>query len=151
MTTPTIFKQRLLDVARAVRETNIPVTFYRHLNGLGLDLNPNYAPLSPDHASVLGQYAARADLQSDWLIDPRGRIKRFRKFRDGTEAWYPLSEMYMDEAEYFGLSEEDDSEFNVAYIFADGDGDERVLGGAKTVNEAADYIEAFAERKWPEA
>lgn len=26
---------------------------------------------------------------------------------------------------------------------------QRLLNVAKTVNEAADYIEAFAERKWP--
>jgi|SRR5882724_1156057 len=112
-----IYKQRLLNTARAVRESPAPRRFH-----MGDYLHPDGVP-----SCVIGHYCARSDLQNIWRI-MGGHI-------------IPIVPYYTILHEHLGIT----SEENGSLFGASG------CGNAKTVEEAARYIEAFVERKWPEA
>lgn len=131
-----IHAQRLLNVARACRETLFPDHFdmscYGHTCG-----TPGCA---------LGNYVARRDLQQDFRMalvkSWMGDMQQFI-FPVGTTdlrcrtAFDFESPAVLD---HFGISEEEGTEL----FSSDG------CGEAQTATQAASYIESFVARKWPD-
>ena len=132
-----IHAQRLLDVARATRETPVPDNFtMRYFGQCG----------SP--ACALGNYAVRRDLQDVFYL-----CRHSEEYARDAKA-YGLDEklfirLVADDClvscgggmvqQYFGISE-----FEAIELFS-------VTGCARaqTPEAAAAYIEAFVARKWP--
>lgn len=109
-------KERLLNVARACRETKFPDRF-----NMG-----TYSWICGTPACAIGNYAARADLQDEFTLDRLGNLNR----NDGD--YYGSSSL----EEHFGVGRD------AAYeLFGS-----RGCGNAKTAIEAAEYIEAFVAR-----
>lgn len=117
-------KQRLLNVAKALRESPDPTHFTMGVYG--------HACGTP--ACAFGHYAERRDLQSEFILCC-GLVSSVR--HDGTrEPWTTQSV-----ADHFGIGTEEVDE-----LFA-GDG----CGEATTIERAAAYIERFVARKEQEA
>lgn len=129
--------QRLLNIARALRESPEPedFTMKRYFNQCGTP------------ACALGHYVARTDLQSDFYHGRDGTIRH----RVYGIVWYDDPDIQA----HFGINREECME-----LFAspgdetdeeDADGNLLVhdggCGRARTAIEAAEYIEAFVARK----
>ncbi len=109
-------KKRLLNVAKALRESPKPKEFsmnsYGHICG---------APMC-----ALGHYAYRRDLQRTFRLSPDGDF--FNNVDEGFHSWAGLG-LY----QHFYISE------NEAILLFDHDG----CGNAKTNTQAAKFIEKF--------
>lgn len=115
------FAQRLLNVARANRECPDPKRFdMRHFG------RPEGGP-----SCAFGQYAARRDLQTAFMLNPCGSLC----LADGTSV-VPTPAL----REHLGITE-----MEFAYLFASNG-----CEGATTPEAAATVIERFVARKWPE-
>lgn len=127
-------KERLLNVARALRESPNPEQF--HMSSYGHDCN------TP--ACAIGHYAARPDLQDAFALDTYGWLIH----RDGRPCNYFHEEVHA----HFDITPEQSS----LLFSGDTDGDDfdedgepnRVWGcnSARTALEAAEYIENFVAR-----
>lgn len=111
-------KERLLNVSRALRESKNPelFTMARYGHGCG---TPGCA---------LGHYAARRDMQSDFILTNRGDL----------------------EASVEGLNEYQTVTAALRHFDIDREQEEKLFGSngcgnAKTPNEAAGFIEQFVE------
>lgn len=114
-------KERLLNVARALRESPNPDRFDMSM----------YVHSCGTPACALGHYAHRTDLQDVFVIDEDGDLL---VREDGGLRW---AQNPMTAADiHFGLAREFGNE-----LF-DTDG----CGGAETAIEAAEYIERFVAR-----
>jgi len=126
-----VYKQRLLNVAKALRESPAPDQFRMDdvINDCGTP------------ACAFGHYACRADLQSAYCPQvihfDRGDV--WHVVLSGTSTHVSYTGQHV--REHFGL---DRSE--VTELF-EGDG----CGMANTANEAANYIEQFVARKYGSA
>lgn len=118
-----IYKQRLLNVVKALRESRRPDQFTMESFG-GLCGTPYCA---------LGHYAARADLQRSFKLSLLGNLRS----RLG-QRLVPDSELVRG---HFGVLGYESIE-----LFG-----QQGCGSAETVEQAIDYIEKFAARKWPES
>ena len=112
-----IHKNRLLNVARALRESQKPESF---------DMS-RYGHNCKTPACALGHYAHRDDLQGLFGLTQKGYLilresKSLVEFDDAPAV------------DHFGINGEEALE-----LFGADDG----CGGANSVDEAADYIEAF--------
>lgn len=118
-----IYKKRLLNVARALRESPAPKRFT--MGQYGFD-EPNTCGTP---ACALGHYAFRTDLQktfnlySSWV--------RFKKSSELVDHYSP------EVSKHFDLTADETEE-----LFG-GEG----CGNARTVEQAATYIEGFVKRK----
>lgn len=129
-----IYAQRLLNVALATREAIDPFSMQYFAHPCG---TPSCA---------LGNYAARTDLQQDFII---GRTELGTKSWGGRpNEWWPQHLESGDSdgvdsevvCKYFGLTY-----IEVRELFA-----QHGCGGASNNKEkAASFIEAFVARKWP--
>jgi hypothetical protein len=123
-------KERLLNVAKALRESPNPAAF---------SMEQIYSCGSP--CCALGHYAARPDLQQTFTInrDQWG----FRLLTQEPTAWLKFDG---DEVcEHFGISEQ-----QARQLFRDSNSDDTEdsylpcgCGGAQTAIEAAEYIQRF--------
>jgi hypothetical protein len=77
----------------------------------------------------MGHYAVRGDLQDVFTLTPEGNLAYLNGMRIGFE----------EIAGHFGILHHE------AHDLFNPDG----CGNAQTREEAAEYIEAFCERKWP--
>lgn len=120
-----IQKKRLLNVARALRESKVPKDF-----SMACFVNDCGTP-----ACALGHYASRRDLQREFDLTDTGAVCNSDglKVRVGSL----ILDWLGDALPHFGLSPRETSE-----LFT-GDG----CGNAKTVKQAARYIERFVARK----
>lgn len=118
-------KERLLNVAKALRESPNPDAF---------TMETIHSCGTP--CCALGHYAARTDLQQAFYIDPTkwgfrlvGRTEEYDWLRyDGSEV-----------CEHFDITDDD-----ARHLFADETEETRAgCGGASTANEAAEFIERF--------
>lgn len=130
-------KQNLLNVARSLRETQFTAAFTMRYWGYGFNLGAH--PVSGEKhtcgtpACAMGNYAVRQDLHNglfslhrsgELLVDGETvNVVNIEK----AHAHFCLSDMQWEEL--FGG---------------------RGCGGAKRPEEAAQYIEDFAAKKWPE-
>lgn len=124
--------QRLLNVARALRESPNPDKFDMVKYG-----HPCGTP-----ACALGHYAARRDLQDAFGLRALSTSRDLYVTHDGLTTWYDD----FDVREHFRLDTYDDDEeegWSEAEELFGGRG----CGGAKTAIEAAEYIEAFVARR----
>ena len=126
-------QKRLLNVARALRESRDPraFTMERFAHGCGTP------------ACALGHYASRRDLQRAFRIDPEPAQESWTSYErlvlDGLDnAVYPDDYQVTD---HFGLSIDEGCELFDVYG----------CGGARTPIQAARYIERFVARKQKEA
>jgi hypothetical protein len=117
-----IHAQRLLNVARALRESLIPDHF-----DMGI-----YAHHCGTPACAIGHYASRTDLQDLLFLSKGGNLcsATTRDSIDYYEAWV---------LQHFGITDEQSDE-----LFSP-----QGCGNAETPNQAADFIEAFVAEKWP--
>lgn len=118
-------KERLLNVARALRESPNPTEFTMAVYGHNCN--------TP--ACALGHYAKRHDLQDAFDLDKYGWLT----LRDGSPCNYYSAPVLA----HFGLTPSESSR-----LFAGGDDDDGIhagCGGAKTPIEAAEFIEAFCD------
>jgi hypothetical protein len=125
-----LHRQRLLNVARALRESSRPEKF---------DMTEVIHPCGTP-ACAFGHYVSRTDLQD--FVKPERCT-----FQDtGRQFWRPV---FVDDGahasfygrrvqEHFGLTREEQ------HALFDGGG----CGEAETANQAAEYIERFVERKY---
>jgi len=123
-----VYAQRLLDVARSCRESKRPDMFDMHSEVHGSCGTP---------ACAMGHYAARIDLQSLYTIARRydGPFVMLVNGQPSGCFWEENPTLG-----YFGITEEE----GIELFYSNG------CGEAKTPNQAADYIERFVARKWPE-
>lgn len=124
--------KRLLNVAKACRETKTPEAFSmdRLIYSTGMCGQPCGTP-----ACALGNYAARRDLQRTFRIDIEASVL-------GGQSAY-VDGPYDDGEAYFGL---DPSKSEWEELFG-----LRGCGEAKTAKQAARYIERFVARKLKQA
>lgn len=117
-------RERLLNVARALREAPNPEKF---------DMGSEIHRRCGTPACAWGHYAAREDLQSAWKVE-RDKGGYFDVREIGTGRWAS----YDDDAllDHFDITPKERLE-----LF-DADG----CGGAQTPIEAAEYIEEFVRR-----
>lgn len=125
-----VYKQRVLNIARALRESPNPEAF---------DMSSVVDSACGTPYCAFGHYAARADLQDAFWVG-----------RHSCEA-LGFVPMYRDTGRFvefngvnvqlhFGLSHDE-----INAMFGGGSG----CGRARTALDAAKWLEAFAERKWP--
>lgn len=114
-------KKRLLNVAKALRESKNPDMFTMRRFS-----HPCGTP-----ACALGHYAARGDLQEDFLFDQHSVLVRSDT---GDTVW-------LDEEEGFVMNHFDITEDEVEWLFG-----EEGCNSAATANEAAEFIEKFVVR-----
>lgn len=119
-------KERLLNVAKALRESPNPEQFSmkRHVNTCGTP------------ACAFGHYAARADLQSEFSINTAEDPMRFEcdgVYRLANGEAIPTGYDMREVREHFGLTP-----VQIDDLFCSSGCD-----GAKTPIEAAEYIERF--------
>ena len=121
-----IYAERLLNVVRALRESPLPQAFtmVSFVWGSG-NQHPCGTP-----ACALGHYAARADLQGAFIVN--------RTFGYMCPTNSELSTC-ANSMEHFDLTEREHFEL----FGTDG------CGQARTTEQAARYIEAFVDRKYP--
>lgn len=117
-------KERLLNVAKACRESRNPDQFSmaRYVNTCGTP------------ACAFGHYAARADLQDEFSINTEQNPKRWNDEgvhdkKTGEQIWYDSDEV---------LAHFDATEEELKVLF-----NTRGCGGARTPEQAAEYIERF--------
>lgn len=112
-------KERLLNVARALRESKNPdkFTMSQLTNACGTP------------ACALGHYAARRDLQDYYYIDADGEFQCPADDTTGPEE--------DSDALHFGITADQSQELFGSHG----------CGNAKTAIEAAEYIEAFVARE----
>lgn len=114
-----IYRQRLLNVVKALRETSRPERF---------DMG-RWGGFCGTPACAIGHYAARRDLQRTFSLSFwRGKLK----VRGDRPAYPEIST-------HFGITDMEATE-----LFGT-----RGCLDAQTVDEAIPYIEAFVERKFP--
>lgn len=109
-------KQRLLNVARALRESPNPEMFTMKL----------YLHSCGTPACALGHYGVRSDLQDEFYSDEHGAL-----YASGGNPW-----IFAAAKAHFDLRDKEADE-----LF-DSDG----CGNAKTAIDAAEYIEKFVAR-----
>lgn len=112
-------KERLLNVAKACRETKFPDDFT--MAKFGHSCN------TP--ACALGNYAVRNDLQRTFKLNKKGELRR--RNRDG---FVGIDDDVV--LNHFGITHDQSNELFAPYGCAN----------AITPNEAAEYIERFVER-----
>jgi hypothetical protein len=124
-----LYKQRVLNVARALRESPDPDKFY-----MGDVIHNCGTP-----ACAFGHYVCRTDLQDSFVPRQHSIVRGWGAYwkDSGAYALYFAEETRL----HFGLDLEEHHK-----IFAGGG-----CGGAKTATDAAMFIELFAENKWPDA
>ena len=115
---------RLLNVARALRESPAPERFTMH----------TFTHACGTPACAFGHYAARTDLQSLFRVTDTGEIQ----IKKGGEWGWPGS-IARSASSHFDLYDEEWDELFTAEGCAN----------AKTPLQAAQYIEEFVRRKWP--
>lgn len=123
-------KDRLLAVARALRESPAPEKFTMEEYGYGCN--------TP--ACAFGHYAARADLQGAFALDKDG----WPILVNGPAVYYPSPVVLR----HFGITGDEAAELFAGPEFDD-DGEavrDGGCGGAKTARAAAEYIEEFVRR-----
>jgi hypothetical protein len=116
-------KQRLLNVAKALREAKKPENFTMERYG-GFCRTPFCA---------IGHYASRADLQRAFRLSLFQGSLQTRLGKD-------IAHDHHIVCGHFGITS-----YEAESIFGQ-DG----CGGAQYIDEAVKFIEDFAERKWPE-
>ena len=123
-------RERLLNVARALRESKKPEEFTMHF----------YAADCGTPACALGHYAARHDLQDCFALDQDGDLVEVGT--DDGEGFQLLTSWdFADVLNHFGITlDEADKLFS-----------SHGCSGATTPIEAAEYIEQFVERHEEEA
>jgi len=123
-----VHAQRLLNVARSLKESRAPAKFdmgtYGHSRG------------TP--ACALGHYAARTDLQNVLFLSGTGDLMQANKARGGFVRTDYDDSLILS---HFGLTDKE-----VTEIFGcEG------CGEATNPEDAAAYIENFVAEKWPDA
>lgn len=122
-----IHKIRLLNVARALRESPNPGGF-----SMGVEFHECGTP-----ACAWGHYVSRTDLQDHFIATPEDREDGFaRSIISGEMLIYDDGEVM----QHFGVTKHEISDL----FCASG------CNKAATAIEAAEWIEQFAQRKWPE-
>ena len=121
-----IYKQRLLNVARALRESPAPESF-----NMRRELWDCKTP-----ACAWGHYLLRSDLQSEFRLHSPD-IGRALHVPTGQVVCYAAPHVQ----NHFGLDQQEHRNIFSAWV---GCGDPR------TPEEAAEYIEHFCANKWPE-
>jgi hypothetical protein len=111
-------KERLLNVAKALRESPSPSVFTMMKYGHGCG--------TP--ACALGHYAVRGDLQDVFALTESGSLVMAKDHLD----YYTLSPTL----QHFGITREQEDELFGCHG----------CGNAQTPNEAADYIERFVAK-----
>jgi hypothetical protein len=122
----TIHAQRLLNVARALRESPDPGSF---------DMDAYMHPCGTP-ACALGHYAARTDLQGAFVVLPREGTIGCLMTASGSDSFYDHATV----CEHFGIT------FGEANLLFSHDGCNR----ARSARVAAKFIESFVAQKWPE-
>lgn len=118
-------KERLLNVAKALRESPAPDKF---------DMDMELHEYCGTPACAWGHYAARKDLQDVWVVKRRPTSKYFEVlFADSGHPADYCGESVID---HFGITWGDHTD-----LFDPGG-----CGGAETPIEAAEYIERFVAR-----
>lgn len=128
-------KERLLNVARSLRECTLDRSFFT-MKKWGHEASwvrsmlgkVSSKPTCGTPACAMGHYAVRDDLQDTFTLDETGGL-RVRGRRPNFEVI----------GNHFGISYEETNELFSEYG----------CGNAQTREEAARYIEEFAEAKWP--
>ncbi len=126
------YRERLLNVAKALREAPIPEAF--HMRWFTHSDRQQQFPCGTPMCA-LGHYAARTDLQSEFLIDSWGTMQAI------DEKGEPHCDRMKAAQIHFGLTDKELEE-----IF-----EIHGCGDAQTPMQAAQYIEGFVARKYPEA
>ena len=123
-----VYKQRVLNIARALRESPVPQDFT-----MSIEFHPYGTP-----ACAWGHYVHRSDLQDTFkmTVPVCGYAQLVADPDRDCIVFYSPEVLH-----HFGISREEAS-----VLFERYDG----CGGATTPIEAAEYIEAFAAKKWPE-
>lgn len=130
-------KNRLLNVAKALRESANPEAFTMEAYGyddsgqieiFGDNYKTKYASCGTP-ACALGHYASRTDLQHTFKLKMDGEIYGI----DGTHLWYDQAVL-----DHFGI----DSNESELLFAVDG------CGNAKTNIQAAKFIEKFVKNKF---
>lgn len=127
--------KRLLNVAKALRESAVPRLFTMAHWGYGADevTSPQADKGCGTPACALGHYASRRDLQRAFKLDEDGLVNDASDYSVG----FDVEKRSPEIEEHFGLSRSEPSE-----LFGP-----EGCGHAKTVKEAARYIERFVKRK----
>lgn len=120
-----IYAQRLLNVARACRETPAPDKF-----DMGWERHSCGTP-----GCAFGNYACRTDLQSSFMPKTTSFGGKGLSIVDGGFVNWDHNEV----REHFGITLREQREL----FHWEG------CGGATSHLQAAEYIEAFVARKWP--
>jgi len=132
--------ERLLNVARALREAPVPEAFTMRYFG--------YSCGTPTPACAVGHYAARADLQDVFQLVPletdliAARLAARLAVRDESGEWHLIGgggQALRDAISHFGI---DYGEWDTLF-------DQQGCGNAQTPEAAAEYIERFVAAKWP--
>jgi len=116
---------RLLNVARALRESPAPERFTMH----------TFTHACGTPACAFGHYAARTDLQSLFRVTDRGEVE----IKSGDGSWQWPGSIKSHAMTHFCINDD-----NYDELFS-------TIGcaNAKTPLQAAQYIEDFVRRKWP--
>lgn len=122
-----VFKQRLLNVARAVRESPAPSRF-----DMGVELHPCGTP-----SCAWGHYIVRRDLQQEFIPIMDGPMRGCVTVGSDALQYNCFGSAAQ---KHFGLSENEIRELFSPF----GCG-----GAGNNLFKAVTYIEGFAERKWP--
>lgn len=137
----TASRKRLLDIVKALREAQNNSHFVKDFT-MRRFVNPCGTP-----ACALGHYAWRNDLQSEFIISNSAPLGRTVFYTEGFGSHWRENESdhsvgLSDDRmlEYFGLS------YSEVLELFDADGCLK----AALPSEAADYIESFVARKWPQ-
>lgn len=135
-----VYKQRLLNVVKALRESRRPKSFcmwgFSYSKNARNPMNRTKHPCGTPMCA-LGHYAAREDLQDAFKIDPETGITYVVGVsRDDLMLAANIFEVAQ---KHFGISvRETDRLFSSAGC-----------GGATSKTAAARFIRDFAEKKWP--
>jgi len=130
-----IHAKRLLNVARALRESPQPAAFT--MGDYCYGRHDDYPCGTP--ACAVGHYAARRDLQGLFRLSS-GTLQILKDRR--TYVWVNFCDEVDEKAErHFGINSD---EWTELFSYAGCD-------NAQTPEEAAAFIERFVARKWPEA
>ena len=119
----TIYRQRLLNVARALREAPRPEQFY-----MGAFARPCGSP-----ACALGHYAARTDMDQPFSLGADSCLWFEGRWVSSLALFNRLI------PEHFGITSREADQL----FYGDG------CGRAQTPEQAIAYIENFVEKKWP--
>lgn len=128
-----VYKKRLLNVAKALRESKSPQAFtmYYYVHSGYTTDNKGKVPECGTPACALGHYAARRDLQRTLYIDSKTAVIGTKDGRESDYGSYAV-------LNHFGLDHAQSEE-----LFG-GDG----CGFATSVKQAALYIERFVKKNF---